>query len=84
MPRELITIQVGQCGNQIGYRFWDLVFREHSQFNKSHIYDDALSSFFRNTDSKSNHRVGSKITDLKARAIIVDMEEGAISQIMRS
>jgi tubulin epsilon len=25
MPRELITIQVGQCGNQIGSRFWELL-----------------------------------------------------------
>jgi tubulin epsilon len=30
MPRELITIQVGQCGNQLGARFWELALREHS------------------------------------------------------
>ena len=24
MPRELVTIQCGQCGNQIGCRFWEL------------------------------------------------------------
>lgn len=84
MPRELITIQVGQCGNQIGYRFWDLAFREHCANSKTKIYDDALSSFFRNTDSKSNLKVGSKITDLKARTIIVDMEEGVINQMLKS
>lgn len=22
MPREIITLQVGQCGNQIGAEFW--------------------------------------------------------------
>jgi len=22
MPREIITLQVGQCGNQIGSEFW--------------------------------------------------------------
>lgn len=84
MPRELITIQVGQCGNQIGYRFWDLAFREHSHNNKSHKYDDALSSFFRNTNSKSNLPIGSEITDLKARAVVVDMEEGVINQMLKS
>lgn len=31
MPRELITLQVGQCGNQIGWRFWDLALREHAK-----------------------------------------------------
>lgn len=25
---------VGQCGNQIGYRFWDLALREHAAVNK--------------------------------------------------
>ena len=27
MVREVITVQVGQCGNQIGSRFWDLALR---------------------------------------------------------
>jgi tubulin epsilon len=51
--REIITIQVGQCGNQVGHRFWDLLLNEHKSYNKSPLYDDALSSFFRNVDSKS-------------------------------
>lgn len=25
---------VGQCGNQVGCRFWDLALREHSHVNK--------------------------------------------------
>ncbi len=28
MPREIITLQVGQCGNQIGTEFWKTV-RSH-------------------------------------------------------
>lgn len=43
MPRELITIQVGQCGNQIGCRFWDLAVKEHKLHNASGTYDEALS-----------------------------------------
>jgi hypothetical protein len=43
MPRELITIQVGQCGNQIGCRFWDRAHREHSAHNPQWVYDDPLS-----------------------------------------
>ena len=45
--------QVGQCGNQIGCRFWDVALREHAAMNKSGIYDDALSSFFRNETSST-------------------------------
>lgn len=43
-----------------------------------------MSSFFRNTDRQANLQVGSEITDLKARAIIVDMEEGVINQMLKS
>ena len=59
--------------------------REHAEYNKTHktkIYDEALSSFFRNVDSRFKESrdlaVGSEITDLKARAIVVDMECGVI------
>ena len=49
------------------------------------MYDDALSSFFRNVDSKSSGHLaelgtGTPINDLKARAIIVDMESGVIDK----
>jgi len=43
MPRELVTVQVGQCGNQIGCRFWELALREHATYNQGGVYDDALS-----------------------------------------
>ena len=52
MPREIITVQVGQCGNQIGWRFWDLALREHAAHNPAGVFDDALSSFFRNVDTR--------------------------------
>jgi len=43
MPRELITVQVGQCGNQIGCRFWEAALQEHAAYNPAGVYDDALS-----------------------------------------
>ena len=43
MPRELVTIQVGQCGNQVGFRFWELALREHAAYNTKGVYDEALS-----------------------------------------
>ena len=52
MPRELLTVQVGQCGNQIGMRFWELALKEHAKHAKNDLYDDSLSSFFRNVDIK--------------------------------
>jgi len=74
MPREILTIQVGQCGNQIGMRFWDLALKEHASCSTQ--FDDAMSSFFK-SDSK-------ELKSLKARALLVDMEEGVINQIYKS
>ena len=73
MPREIITIQVGQCGNQIGWRFWDLALREHA--SRGILFDDAMSSFFQFNESEKL---------LKARSILIDMEEGVINQIIKS
>ena len=29
MPREIVHIQAGQCGNQIGVKFWEMISAEH-------------------------------------------------------
>ena len=29
MGREIVHVQVGQCGNQIGLKFWEYVCNEH-------------------------------------------------------
>ena len=29
MPREIVHIQAGQCGNQIGAKFWVMISDEH-------------------------------------------------------
>ncbi|XP_046878219.1 tubulin epsilon chain isoform X2 [Hypomesus transpacificus] len=85
---QSVVVQVGQCGNQVGCRFWDLALREHSHVNKKGIYDEALSSFFRNVDSgrsESGARdtTGGKIQSLKARAVLVDMEEGVVNELLQ-
>ncbi|KAK3259389.1 hypothetical protein CYMTET_31610, partial [Cymbomonas tetramitiformis] len=89
MPRELITIQVGQCGNQIGCRFREMCLKEHAAHNKKGYFDEALSSFFRNVDSRydppHNLPVGDgrgRIQTLKARAVLVDMEEGVVNELL--
>jgi tubulin beta len=29
--REIVHIQAGQCGNQIGLKFWELIAEEHGK-----------------------------------------------------
>jgi tubulin epsilon len=92
MPREIITIQVGQCGNQIGMAFWELLLQEHAGMLKSKhggapVFDAAISSFFKNIDSHGkdlSNIEAQEIQQLKARALVVDTEEGVINQLMKS
>lgn len=86
MPREIITIQVGQCGNQIGTAFWDLLSQEQNLDSKTKLFDMSLSSFFKNYDEDFNDiskKMNKPIHNIKARSIIVDTEEGVINQIMK-
>jgi tubulin epsilon len=48
---DIFIISVGQCGNQIGHRFWQLAIDEFCNY-KTKISNEMLSSFFRVTDSK--------------------------------
>ncbi|XP_075604042.1 tubulin epsilon chain isoform X3 [Balearica regulorum gibbericeps] len=90
---QSVVVQVGQCGNQVGCRFWDLALREHAAVNKKGIYDEALSSFFRNVDTRSGgdgpNIYKGKICSLKARvrqfikALLIDMEEGVVNEILQ-
>lgn len=87
---QSITVQVGQCGNQIGCRFWDLALREHSSVNKDGTFDEPLSSFFRNVDTRQNPPLEIPLGDgrtpiagLRARAVLVDMEEGVVNEITK-
>lgn len=48
--RETITVQVGQCGNQMGSLFWQLLLLEHE---KTPDTDAAPSAYFRFAPSGS-------------------------------
>ncbi|CAE7949155.1 TUBE1, partial [Symbiodinium sp. KB8] len=89
-----VTGEVGQCGNQIGWRFWDLALREHAAASPDGVFDEAMSAFFRNVDERysvprdvesfvdGSGASVSKVASLRARAVLVDMEEGVVSQVL--
>ncbi len=87
--REIITIQVGQCGNQIGREFWGQALKEHVAANPSGSFKAEMSTFFRNVDSRGHVDkeliVGegtTPITTLRARAVLVDMEDGVVKETL--
>ncbi|KAH8026076.1 hypothetical protein HPB51_015425 [Rhipicephalus microplus] len=59
---QSIVVQVGQCGNQIGCRFWDLVLREHMLLEDRSTTDMAVWNFFRMAQNGKD--------ELRARALI--------------
>ena len=62
--RETVTVQVGQCGNAIGNSMWQMLLKEHE---KTPDDDDAMSAFFRHSDTRSS-RGGGGVKNMKARA----------------
>ncbi|XP_058225683.1 tubulin gamma-1 chain-like [Rhododendron vialii] len=77
MPREIITLQVGQCGNQIGMEFWKQLCLEHG-INKDGILEDFATQggdrkdvFFYQADDQ--HYV--------PRALLIDLEPRVINGI---
>lgn len=80
MPREIITLQVGQCGNQIGSEFWKLLCAEHGINQKGILEDYATNGddrkdvFFYQADDE--HYI--------PRALLIDMEPRVINMIQTS
>lgn len=80
MPRELITVQAGQCGNQVGSQFWEYLCRDHGiakdgtleEFASEGLANDRKDVFFYQADDE--HYV--------PRAILVDLEPRVIQGIM--
>ena len=76
--REIVSIHVGQCGNQIADRYWRLILREHG-LNENGMPKDGTV-----VPSNSNLEVFfHKIRDGKyvPRAVLIDLEPGVIARI---
>lgn len=77
MPREIITLQVGQCGNQIGSEFWKRLCAEHG------ISPDGIIEEFA-TDGSDRKDVFFYQADDEhyiPRAVLVDLEPGVINMV---
>ncbi|XP_075250994.1 tubulin gamma-1 chain-like [Convolutriloba macropyga] len=80
MPREIITLQLGQCGNQIGMEFWKQICAEHG-INPHGILEeyategnDRKDVFFYQADDE--HYI--------PRAVLLDLEPRVINNINSS
>uniref|UniRef100_A0A914MJ26 GRIP domain-containing protein n=1 Tax=Meloidogyne incognita TaxID=6306 RepID=A0A914MJ26_MELIC len=75
--REIVTIQVGQCGNQIGSKFWEVISDEHGiQPDGSYKGDSLLQ--LEKIDVYYNEAYGGKYVP---RTVLVDLEPGTMDSI---
>jgi tubulin gamma len=77
MPREIITIQAGQCGNAIGSRFWQQLCQEHGISRDGNLEDFATEG----GDRKDVFFYQSDDTRYVPRAIFIDLEPRVINGI---
>lgn len=80
MPREIITLQIGQCGNQIGFEFWKQLCQEHG------IRPDGILQNFATdgTDRKDVFFYQADDDHYIPRSVLVDLEPRVINTIKTS
>uniref|UniRef100_A0A4W3JRC3 Tubulin beta chain-like n=1 Tax=Callorhinchus milii TaxID=7868 RepID=A0A4W3JRC3_CALMI len=75
--REILHIQTGQCGNQIGAKFWEVISDEHgidptgSACGDSSVQLERINVYY-------NEAAGDKYVP---RAILVDLEPGTMDSV---
>eukprot|EP00298_Acanthocystis_sp_HF-20_P009843 c18533_g1_i2.p1 GENE.c18533_g1_i2~~c18533_g1_i2.p1 ORF type:complete len:450 (+),score=161.96 c18533_g1_i2:80-1429(+) len=79
MPREIITLQVGQCGNQIGMEFWKQLCAEHGIDPEGNLQPYATQG----TDRKDVFFYQADDEHFIPRSILLDLEPGVIDGIKR-
>merc|ERR1712128_177525 len=81
--REIVHLQAGQCGNQIGAKFWEILSDEHgidpdgSYIGTSELQMERIDVYF-------NQAKGEKLVSggkFVPRAILVDLEPGTMDSV---
>jgi len=80
MPREIITLQVGQCGNQIGTEFWRKICMEHGISTQGILEEYATAG----TDRKDVFFYQADDEHYIPRALLLDLEPRVINGIQSS
>jgi len=75
--REIVHLQVGQCGNQIGSRFWGVISEEHG-IDGGGIYKGSDDLQLERINVYYNEAQGGKYVP---RAILVDLEPGTMDAV---
>merc|ERR1711981_163077 len=75
--REIVHLQAGQCGNQIGAKFWEIISDEHgidptgSYVGTSHLQLERINVYYNEAGSAK----------YVPRAVLVDLEPGTMDSV---
>lgn len=75
--REIVHLQTGQCGNQIGAKFWEVLSEEHG-IQADGSYKGTSDSQLERINVYFNEAAGQKYVP---RAVLVDLEPGTMDSI---
>ncbi|KAK8377830.1 hypothetical protein O3P69_014050 [Scylla paramamosain] len=78
--REIVHIQVGQCGNQVGSKFWEVISDEHGINPEGH-YEGTHDVQLERINVYYNEAQGGKYVP---RAVLVDLEPGTMDSVRSS
>uniref|UniRef100_A0A182YP09 Tubulin beta chain n=1 Tax=Anopheles stephensi TaxID=30069 RepID=A0A182YP09_ANOST len=78
--REIVHLQAGQCGNQIGSKFWEIISDEHGIDPTGHYHGDTDLQLER-IDVYYTEVNGNKYVP---RAVLVDLEPGTMDSVRQS
>merc|ERR1711868_174112 len=90
--REIVHLQAGQCGNQIGAKFWEIISDEHgidptgAYTGTSELQMERIEVYYNQAMglSPEEKAKGSKLTSggkFVPRAILVDLEPGTMDSV---
>ncbi|XP_026486487.1 tubulin beta chain-like [Vanessa tameamea] len=79
--REIVHLQAGQCGNQIGSKFWEIISDEHGIDTTGHYHGDSDLQLERIQVYYNEASDGKRFVP---RAVLIDLEPGTMDAIRSS
>jgi len=76
--REIVHVQAGQCGNQIGAKFWEIISDEHGICPTGDYEGDSKKLQLERINVYYNEASSSKFVP---RAVLVDLEPGTMDAV---
>ncbi|XP_074660927.1 tubulin beta-4B chain-like [Tubulanus polymorphus] len=78
--REIVHLQAGQCGNQIGSKFWEVISEEHG-VSSSGIYRGNSTQQIERINVYYNEAAGGSYVP---RCVLIDLEPGTMDSVRSS